>query len=74
MKRIEYLIQIAELNIQEHENNKDRMANNFDSEYLDGVIQGLRIMKSAIERSLDYNEDTMQFIIDQATQRIERKN
>ena len=74
MTRVEYLRQIAELNIQEHEKNKDRMSNNFDPEYLDGVIQGLRIMKSAIERSLNYSEDTMQFIIDQATQIVERKN
>ena len=74
MTRIDYLIQVAELNIQERENNKTRMSNNFDPEYLDGIIDGLRIMKKAIERSLGYNEDTMQFIIDHATQIIKERN
>jgi hypothetical protein len=74
MTRIEYLIQVAELKIQRRENNKARMSNNFDPEYLDGIIDGLGIMKRAIERSLGYNEDTMQFIIDHATQIIKERN
>lgn len=74
MKKIDYIRQIVEIRTKELQKDRATLVNNWEPDFIDGIVYGLELVKNELKTIDGMSESTMEFLIDFRKKMLGKKN